>query len=49
MIIVRDQEKRSLLASCMSENNAKKVACSGASLIICSDIGNSDVWNVRGR
>lgn len=39
MIIVRDADKKDLLASCMSSKNSPKVKNSGASVIICSDMG----------
>ena len=43
IIIVRDVEKKELLASCMSEKNHPKVENAGASLIICSDMGNDRI------
>ena len=39
MIIVRDSDRKDALADCMSQKNILKIRNSGASSIICSDMG----------
>lgn len=39
MILVRDEEKKELLASCMDEGNDATVRTSAATVIVCADQG----------
>lgn len=39
VIVVRDEDVKQQLATCMSEHNTPKVLNAGASLIVCSDMG----------
>ena len=41
MIIVRDSDRKDVLADCMSQKNISKIRNTGASIIICSDMGTS--------